>query len=146
MRWLGKMRAMPSRSRAAGFGSALVLAGLLAAGGCAHQHTGSAGTGGTVHHVVLIWLKDSGSEAGRWRVIRASRGLARIPGVLSVEAGEVLESRRAIVDDSFDVAIHMRFASVAAMKAYLGHPLHVATVRDQIRPLTRRITVYDFRE
>ena len=67
-------------------------------------------------------------------------------GVLTVSAGEPIESERKIVDDSFDVAILIRFASRADMQRYLDHPVHRAAVQKVIAPLTRKILVYDFYE
>lgn len=99
-----------------------------------------------MHHVVLVWLADRGDRDKRRAVVEASRSLADIPGVLSVEVGTVLPSGRGIVDDSFDVGIHMSFRSERDMQAYVGHPDHVDTVKRVIAPLAERITVYDFRE
>jgi len=98
----------------------------------------------TVHHIVLCWLKEPGSAAQRLQVIETSRTFAGIPGVLSVTAGEVIESDRPIVDDSFDVAITMTFASKEDMQAYLVHPSHTVAVKEVLMPLASKITVYDF--
>jgi len=80
----------------------------------------------------------------RRSIIVASKSFGDIPGVVDVHAGSVLPSRRQIVDDSFDVAIIITFANEQAMHAYLDHPTHKDAVEHIIRPLVRKIVVYDF--
>nr|VFJ43430.1 MAG: Stress responsive A/B Barrel Domain [Candidatus Kentron sp. DK]VFJ58740.1 MAG: Stress responsive A/B Barrel Domain [Candidatus Kentron sp. DK] len=101
---------------------------------------------GRVNHVVLVWLKESGNPSHRRKIIAASRNLREIPGVLGVRAGEVVPSRRGIVDDSFDVGISITFASVRGMTEYIHHPRHARAVREVFRPLAARILIYDFVE
>jgi len=99
-----------------------------------------------VHHVVLCWLKDPGNAEHRQRIVDVSRSFSDIPGVMEVRAGEVIESDRKIVDDSFDVAITVSFANTADMKRYLAHPIHEEAKRDVLLPVVNKIVVYDFRE
>ena len=99
-----------------------------------------------VYHVVLCWLKDPGRTEARQRIIDASRSFAGIPGVISVRAGTSIPSSRAIVDDSFDVGILLTFRDKQAMQAYLTHPDHTKAVQKIIRPLVKKIVVYDFAE
>jgi hypothetical protein len=94
--------------------------------------------------VVLCWLKEPGSTAGRARVIEASKALRHIPGVLAVNAGEPVLSDRPIVDDSFDVAVVMTFATPQDLADYLAHPLHRKVQEEVLRPLVNKIVVYDF--
>ncbi len=99
---------------------------------------------GGVRHVVLVWLKEPGNPAHRRTVVEVARALADLPGVVSVDAGPVVSSDRPIVDDSFDVGICFRFESVAAMRRYVTHPRHVRLVKERLRPIVRRLRVYDF--
>ena len=101
---------------------------------------------GAVHHVVVCWLKESGSAEARNRIIRASQEFADIPGVVSVRAGTMLPSKRPIVDSTFDVAIVLVFPDEKTMKEYLVHPRHQKAVKEILRPLVSRILVYDFVE
>ena len=64
--------------------------------------------------------------------------------MLQVSAGEPIESDRPIVDDSFDVAITITFASQAAFDAYLAHPDHRRANAEVLAPLVERVVVYDF--
>ncbi len=97
-----------------------------------------------VIHTVFLWLKKPGDEQHRRQLLIASNKLRTIGGVLDIRFGEMIESDRDIVDDSFDVGIYFYFSDVAAMNRYLVHPLHQATVEQQIKPLVDRIVVHDF--
>jgi hypothetical protein len=121
-----------------------VLSVLVAAGCATTSHDRNDAQ--AVSHLVLCWLKDPGNADHRRRIIERSKGFRFMQGVLTVSTGEVVESERAIVDDSFDVGIVIRFASRADMQRYLDHPLHAAAVKEVIDPLTRKIIVYDFFE
>ena len=96
-----------------------------------------------VSHVVITWLKDPGNSGQRKAIIKVSRQFETIPGVLSVRVGESLMSDRAIVDDSFDVAIIITFADEASLEAYLVHPQHKKAVKEVLKPLVKKIQVYD---
>ncbi|MES2440378.1 MAG: Dabb family protein [Verrucomicrobiota bacterium] len=100
---------------------------------------------GSVDHVVLLWLKRPGNTTDRQTVLAASDELRMIPGLRFLDAGTPLASDRPIVDDSFDIGLTMRFDSVDALRAYETHPLHVKKVTDVLKPLSRKIQVYDIR-
>ena len=99
---------------------------------------------GGVTHVVVFWLKDPGNAAHRAEIIRTSESFRKIPGVLSVKAGQCLPSPRPMVDSSFDVALAMEFANRAEMQKYLDDPRHRESTVAVLKPLVRRITAYDF--
>lgn len=99
-----------------------------------------------IHHIVLCWLKDSGNVAQREKIIETSRAFTEMPGVIDVRTGQVIMSQRDIVDDSFDVAITMTFATEEDMNSYISHPLHKQAVKETLLPLVSRIIVYDFAE
>ena len=97
-----------------------------------------------VVHVVLVWLKEPGNATHRARVVEATRSFSTIPGVEEIRVGEPVPSGRPTVDDSFDIGLYMIFASKEALDAYLVHPEHQAAQREILRPLVRRVIVYDF--
>jgi hypothetical protein len=103
------------------------------------------GTPDTVEHVVIVWLKSPGNAEHRRRIITESEVLRDIPGVSGLRAGEVVAGDRDIVDSSFDVALIVSFTSETAMQAYLTHPVHVELVEQTLKPLVKKIRVYDFR-
>lgn len=99
-----------------------------------------------INHVVFCWLKDSGDKVKRAQLIQVSKDFAKIPGVLEVRAGEMVPSKRPIVDSSYDVAIFLSFHTEADLNAYLTHPDHVAAVKSILKPYTSKVLVYDFIE
>lgn len=98
---------------------------------------------GTVDHVVVVWLKRPGNEADRRKLRDAGDELRSIPGLRFLDHGTALASERPIVDDSFDVAFVMRFDSAASLHAYEKNPLHVRKVNEVLKPLSRKILIYD---
>ena len=97
-------------------------------------------------HVVVAWLKDHGNAAQRRQLLDAGEKLKAIPGLKSLSMGECLPSPRPIVDSTYDVAFIMTFQDAAAMRKYLAHPLHEQAARELLKPLTKKIVVYDFVE
>jgi hypothetical protein len=97
-----------------------------------------------VEHIVIVWLQEPGNAEHRARIISASRVLSEIPGVTGLRAGAMLPSQRAIVDSSFDVALIVSLRDATAMADYLSHPLHVKLVEETLKPLVKKIQVYDF--
>ena len=97
-----------------------------------------------VVHVVLIWLKEPGNAAHQRALIKATRNFKQIPGVLRAKAGPPLLSDREIVDDSFDLGITLLLESEQALREYLAHPLHQDAARQVMRPLAKKVLVYDF--
>lgn len=98
-----------------------------------------------VQHVVVVWLKKPGDAADRERVVAASREFRSIPGVCDLTVGTCVPGGRPIIDGTYDVAISMRFADEAAMQAYVEHPDHKAAAEAIIKPLAKKVLVYDFR-
>ena len=98
---------------------------------------------GTVDHNVLVWLKRPGNEADRKALRDAGDQLRKIPGLVFLDHGTPLASDRPVVDDSFDVGFVMRFQSAKALETYEPHPDHVKQVENVIRPLSRKVLVYD---
>lgn len=97
-----------------------------------------------VEHIVFVWLKRPGDEGDRRRLVDAAHRLdAEIRELRGVRSGVPVPSGRPIVDDTFDVAFLMRFDSAADLAAYEKNPQHAAAVRGLLRPLSRRVLVYD---
>jgi hypothetical protein len=95
-----------------------------------------------IKHVVFCWLAQPTAE-NRVRVIKTSRELSSIPGVVDLVAGTALPGARDIVDDSFDVGVVMTFGSKQDMENYLTSEAHMSRVREVLGPLCGRILVYD---
>ena len=127
------------------FVSALLTAVFLSTSSCVRIQFGAAPPEVGIHHIVLVWLKLSGSPTYRKQIIAEARQLEKIPGVISVGAGRSLFSNRDIVDHSFDVGLDITFATVGDMERYLVHPDHLRFV-EGIKPLVERIVVYDIKK
>jgi hypothetical protein len=48
------------------------------------------------------------------------------------------------VDSSYDVGLYMIFPSREALDVYLAHPAQKDAQRSVLRPLVRKVIVYDF--
>ena len=97
-----------------------------------------------LYHLVFCWLKEEGNESHRQKIIEATQTFRTIPGVIQAEAGNVVESERDIVDDSFDVGILIVTQDRASLKKYLDHPIHQKAKKEVLSPLVKRVLVYDF--
>ena len=97
-------------------------------------------------HIVLCWLKEPGNTDHRYQIIEVSKTFTKIPGVLDVRVGKVIESNRSIVDDSFDVGILVVVLDAKRLQEYLDHPIHQNAKRDVLLPLVEKVLVYDFQE
>lgn len=99
---------------------------------------------GKVEHVVLIWLKKPADAADRAALItQAKKFQQEIPQIQHLSVGTPLASERPVVDDSFDVGLIMRFANQADLTTYEKHPIHEKAVREVIKPLAKKLVVYD---
>lgn len=103
---------------------------------------------GTLHHMVIIWLKQPGDATVRQQYIDASRPLTNLPGVLSYQVGVPATIKRshanASVDESYDVAIASAFESPQAYEAFLKNPQYAQIAQGVLRPLVEKYQVYDF--
>jgi hypothetical protein len=118
----------------------LALAGCRGARPASENHAPAAGS---VTHVVLFWLKETGNESDRLELIAACHALKEIPGVTDLRVGKVLPSTRPVVDSSYDVALVITFADEQALHAYGPHPVHQKLVQ-QMGPKLAKFLVYDF--
>lgn len=64
---------------------------------------------------------------------------------MSVNAGRSLFSNRDVVDHSFDVGLDITFETSEDLQYYLTHPDHLRFV-EEIKPLVKRIVVYDIKK
>jgi len=97
-----------------------------------------------VYHVVICWLKDPGNDSQRQKLIEETKKLQSIPGIVSIQVGNMLPSNRPIVDSSYDIGIIMSFKDETAMNRYLQDPTHQKATKEILTPLTSKIIVYDF--
>lgn len=100
---------------------------------------------GKVNHAVFVWLKKPGDAADRQKLIDAAKMLkSKLPEVETLTVGQMLPSKRPIVDSTYDVGFVMRFANQAAMDRYEQSPTHQNAVKNILMPMVKKIQVYDF--
>ena len=102
---------------------------------------------GGIDHVVFVWLKNPGSAKDRQTLVEKSRELAAdIPQIRSFRWGTAVPSNRSIVDDTFDLALVLNFADRTALDTYENHPDHNRAAKEVLRPITRKVVVYDIEQ
>lgn len=91
-------------------------------------------------HIVMFRLHDP-SDENITRLREALLSLkAKIPEIRAMEVGRnIIPSERA-----YDLALNMRFDSVATLQAYQAHPEHVKVLTEVIRPLASSIVAADY--
>ncbi len=95
-------------------------------------------------HVVIFWTKPGLANAADELLAGMERYLKPIPGVLSFHAGRMARSHRAVVDQTYQVALNLTFPDKQTQDAYQVHPLHLEFVEKVFKPVCERVVVYDF--
>ena len=95
-------------------------------------------------HVVIFWTRPEIADAPQQLIAGAEQYLRPIEGVLSYHIGKMSPSERAVVDQSYQVALNLVFPNKAAEQAYQIHPLHLEFVEKVFKPLCQKAVVYDF--
>lgn len=99
---------------------------------------------GDIEHLVFVWLNRPGSKADRTALIRATEKLGQATGLIeSIRYGGPLPSGRPVVDDSFDLALLMRFKDPQSLAEFEKSPAHEQAIRQVLRPLARRVVIHD---
>jgi hypothetical protein len=95
-----------------------------------------------IHHV-FFWLKNSGSESDRNKLLEGVRSLSKIATVRQIHVGVPAGTeKRDVVDNSYDVSELLFFDDLAGQKAYQDDPIHQAFVANYSH-LWERVVVYD---
>jgi len=95
-------------------------------------------------HVVIFWTFPERPSATEELIAGAKYFLAGIPGVLNFHVGRMSPSQRPVVDQSYQVALNIQFATKEDQDAYQVHPLHLEFVETVFKPNCHRVVVYDF--
>lgn len=93
-------------------------------------------------HAVYFYLKNSDSEADRNALYAGLKTLATIPDISTSFVGPPAETRRPVIDSSYDLAMVSVFADKAAHDVYQEHPTHLQFVADCAH-LWERVQIYD---
>ena len=95
-------------------------------------------------HVVIFWTKPEIPSAADALIAGAEEYLRPITLAKNFHVGRMVPSPRAVVDQSYQVALNLLFEDQAAEAAYQVHPLHLEFVEKVFKPNCQRATVYDF--
>ncbi len=95
-------------------------------------------------HIVIIWTDPAKPQAADELLAGAEKYLKSIPGVLHFHAGKMAGSHRPVVDQSYQVALNVVFPDKATQDAYQVHPSHLEFVEKVLKPVCKKVVVYDF--
>ncbi|HEY3328937.1 MAG TPA: Dabb family protein [Capsulimonadaceae bacterium] len=92
------------------------------------------------YHNVYFWAADASAAA---KIAEGcAKHLAGIPGVLRLNLGKPAGTDRAVVDNSYGVALLVEFADRAAHDVYQDHADHHAFI-DECKAYWTKVQVYD---
>ncbi len=94
-------------------------------------------------HVVIFWTDPANPNAADELVAGGKRYLAPIPVVLHFHMGKMVGSHRAVVDQTYQVALNLVFPDKQTQDDYQAHPEHVKFI-EQCGKLWKKVVVYDF--
>jgi hypothetical protein len=95
-------------------------------------------------HIVIIWTEPTIPTAADELIAGANQYLKSIPGVLDFHVGRMATSERAIVDQTYQVALNLVFPDKKTQDAYQAHPRHIEFVERVFKRVCKRVVVYDF--
>jgi hypothetical protein len=95
-------------------------------------------------HVVIFWTDPAKPNAAEEVIAGAHKLLKSIPGLTSFHIGKMVGSQRPVVDQSYQVALNTVFTSQQAQDDYQVHPQHLEFVAHCVKPLVKKVVVYDF--
>jgi Stress responsive A/B Barrel Domain len=95
-------------------------------------------------HVVIFWTDPAIADAPDQLIAGANRYLKAVPGATFFHVGKMIGSHRPVVDQSYQVALNVAFASKQAQDDYQVHPSHIEFIEKVFKPLCRKVVVYDF--
>ena len=95
-------------------------------------------------HVVIFWTEPNNPKAADELIAGADKYLKQIPGSLHYHIGKMVPSHRAVVDQSYQVALNLVFQNKKTQDDYQVHPSHVEFVEGVFKRTCKKVVVYDF--
>ncbi|MEI7534329.1 MAG: Dabb family protein [Verrucomicrobiae bacterium] len=95
-------------------------------------------------HIVVFWTDPAQPNAADELIAGANKYLKDIPGVLHFHVGKMSPSPRAVVDQTYQVALNLILTSKAAEQAYQIHPQHLEFVEKVFKRVGKKAVIYDF--
>lgn len=95
-------------------------------------------------HVVIFWINPADAQTADKLIAGAEKYLRPIPGIVTFHIGRMVGSHRPVVDQTYQVALNVIFDSKKAQDDYQVHPLHIDFVEKVLKPISKKVVVYDF--
>ena len=95
-------------------------------------------------HVVIFWTVPGKPDAADNLIAGANKYLRDIPGLVSFHVGRMVPSHRPVVDQSYQVALNLQFATKEEQDVYQVHPMHDRFIEEHFKPNCAKVVVYDF--
>jgi hypothetical protein len=95
-------------------------------------------------HIVIFWTDPANPKAAEELLAGANQYLKDIPGILHLHVGKMVPSPRPVVDQTYQVALNLVFASKQAQDDYQIHPRHVDFVEKVFKRTCKKVVIYDF--
>jgi hypothetical protein len=92
-----------------------------------------------VHHV-HFWLKD---KADQPKLIEGLNTLLPITSIRDIHIGVPADTKRDVIDRSYDVSLLILFDGPAEQEAYQVDPTHVLFAENYAKPLCAKVVVQD---
>ena len=83
-------------------------------------------------------------DAAEELIAGAHKHLKVIPGATQFHVGKMSPSERAVVDQSYQVALNLICLDKKTEQEYQVHPQHLEFVGKYVKRLVKKIVVYDF--
>ena len=93
-------------------------------------------------HTVFFWLGRPESEDDRVALRAGLESLKGIPEISAAYVGTPADTRRPVIDHTYDFSLTFVFAGRAAHDAYQVHPVHLEFVAE-CKHLWKRVQIYD---
>jgi hypothetical protein len=93
-------------------------------------------------HSVYFWLQNPGTQADQEALYAGLQTLKTIDVVSTAYIGQPAETRRPVIDHSYDFALILVFENKADHDTYQEHPTHLQFVSD-CSHLWTRVQIYD---
>ncbi|MBO0934498.1 Dabb family protein [Fibrella aquatilis] len=93
-------------------------------------------------HSVYFWLSNPESTDDRAALQAGLESLRGVPAIQASYIGSPAETRRPVIDHSYDLSLILHFADKAAHDVYQDHPIHLEFVAE-CKHLWSQVKIYD---
>jgi hypothetical protein len=94
-----------------------------------------------IHHV-YFWLKNAGNKEDKTKLIEGLKKLSKVETIKNFYIGQPADTRREVIDSSYDVSWLLFFDNAADQDRYQTDPVHLKFV-EECAALWTKVTVYD---